>query len=326
VVNSDFETTIRYWTEQHLGNEFWRREWQYHPFALEMRRALQGGRDRVDWFIHTRLKGRKVQRALGIGVGLGTEELQFVERGAVEHFEMIDVNPAGLDVLKERAAQLGIADRVTCRVQDANSGDLGERRYDLIVFTASLHHMVQLEKVLRACERALVPGGLLLASEYIGPDCFQFPAEHIAVGNAFYRTLDPRAKNKWYPDALGFPTREEVLANDPTESVHASRIVSTIRGVWPDMEFIGTYGALAFMVSWCLDYDAIYDSEIGRNEMQRLIDADHEAVDSGRLPHYYAHLIARNPHWPWPRFVRSIRARLRPLFKSLGRNAETRST
>jgi len=274
-VDPALEKTAQYWTEQHLGDAFWRREWQYHPSALEMRRTLQGGRDRMDWFVRDRLKGITVQRALGIGVGLATEELELVERAGVEHFEMIDVNPASLDIVRQRAAERGLADRVECRIQDANSGDLGEQRYDLIVFTASLHHMTQLKKVLRACDRALVPGGVLFATEYIGPDCFQFPPAHVARANIFYRTLDPRVKNKWYPDVLGFPTREEVLANDPTESVHSSRIVRTMRAIWPKLEFTGLYGPLAFMVSWCLDYDAIYDAEIGRAEMQRLIQADH---------------------------------------------------
>lgn len=305
------EKAAQYWAEQHLGEAFWRREWQYHPSALEMRRTLQGGRDRMDWFIRDKLKGARIRRALGIGVGLAIDELQLAELGAIEHFEMIDVNAAGLEVVEKRAAERGLTGRVSCRVQDANSSDLGEKRYDLIVFTASLHHMTELEKVLRACDRALVPGGTLFATEYIGPDCFQYPAAHVALANAFYRTLDPRVKNKWYPDALAFPTREEVLANDPTESVHSSRIVSAMRAIWPRLEFTGLYGPLAFMVSWCLNYDATYDTEIGRAEMQRLIQADHEAVDAGQLPHYYAHLIARKPRSRAGELLRSIQRALR---------------
>ena len=310
-MDPDLDRAAQYWAEQHLGEAFWRREWQYHPSALAMRRTLQAGRDRIDWLIHDKLKSAKIQRALSIGVGLAIDELQLAELGAIEHFEMIDVNAASLEVVKKRAAERGLADRVSCRVQDANSSDLGEARYDLIMFTAALHHMTELEKVLSACDRALLPGGTLFATEYIGPDCFQYPTEHIALANAFYRTLDQRVKNKWYPDALAFPTREEVLANDPTESVHSSRIVSTMRAIWPRMEFTGLYGPLAFMVSWCLNYDATYDTEIGRAEMQRLIEADHEAVDAGHLPHYYAHLIARKPRSRGGELMRSVQRALR---------------
>jgi SAM-dependent methyltransferase len=289
------ETAADYWAEKYGNKEFYRREWQCHPYAVEMRNSLHGGQHRADWFFDHRMWVKPVKRALGIGVGLAVDELHLLARGAAEHYDLMDISAEGLAQVARTAASVNLAHRVNCKVADANTAFLGERQYGLITFMASLHHMDRMEKVLRACERALEPGGILWASEYIGPDCFQYPAEHVEHANRFYRTLDPSVRNKWCPDQVAFPTREEVLAADPTESLHSSQIEPLMRSIWPDMEFVGTYGALAFIVSWTLDHDAIYDTPVGRSEFQRLLAEDHRLTDAGELPHYYAHLIARKP-------------------------------
>lgn len=282
-----------YWAEKYGNQEFYRREWQCHPFAVEMRNSLHQGQYRSDWFVDHRMQAKPVKRALGIGVGLAYDELHLLHRGAAEHYDLMDISADGLKMVMREASKVGLDHRISCIVGDANEAFLGDRKFGLITFMASLHHINKLEHVLRACDLALEPGGILWASEYIGPDCFQFPPEHVEIANEFYRTLDPRAKNRWFPQVLGFPSREDVLSADPTESVHSSQIEPVMRSIWPDLEFFGTYGSLAFMVSWCLDYDAIYDTEVGRREFARLLAEDRRAIDAGRLPHYYAHLIAR---------------------------------
>lgn len=290
--NAAIETAADYWAEKYGNQEFYRREWQCHPYAVEMRSSLHDGQHRADWFLDKRMTRKPVKRALGIGVGLAVDELHLLSRGAAEHYDLMDISDAGLKLVAESAAKSGLSDRVSCIVADANEHDLGTDRYGLITFMASLHHVEQLERVLHACDRALEPGGVLWASEYIGPDCFQFPDGHVRHADAFYQSLAPSVRSKWL-ERLMFPTRAEVLAADPTEAVHSSQIEATMRAIWPDLEYFGTYGSLAFIVSWGLDYDAIYDTEIGRAEFRRLLAEDRKLIDAGEMPHYYAHLIAR---------------------------------
>lgn len=291
-MDTDISIAADYWAKQYGNDTFYRREWQCHPHAIAFREKLHGGLNRPDWFFQHKMGGKPVKNALGIGAGIAMDELHLVYRGAVEHYELMDISDAGLSILRANAERHGYADRISCTVGDVNEADLGENRYDLITFMASLHHVEELERVLLACNRALKPGGILWASEYIGPDCFQFPDEHVGIARNLYQALDPSLRNRWYPE-LGFPTRAEVLAADPTESVHSSEIEPIMRRIWPDLEFFGTYGTLAFIISWCLNHDALYDSDQGLRAMRAILDIDAALIDAGRLPHYYAHLIAR---------------------------------
>jgi ubiquinone/menaquinone biosynthesis C-methylase UbiE len=281
-----------HWSKLYGNEKFYRTEWQCHPFALEMRRTIYGGQERADWFVDTRMTRKPVERALGVGAGIAIDELHLVYRGAARHYDLMDISDAGLKILRENAAKHGYRDRVSCIVADANEADLGHERYGLITFMSSLHHIDKLERVLTACERALEPGGILWACEYIGPDCYQCPPAHIEIANRFFRTLHPSVRNRAHK-RIRIPTREQCLAADPTESLHSSEIERVMRGIWPDLEFIGLYGSLAFMVSWSLNHDAIYDTAIGRSEMKRLLEEDRRLIDAGHLPHYYANLIAR---------------------------------
>ena len=49
------------------------------------------------------------------------------------------------------------------------------------------------------------------------------------------------------------------------------------------------------MIMWTLDHDALYDTELGREAFQTLLDIDTAMIDAGRLPHYFAYLVARKP-------------------------------
>jgi SAM-dependent methyltransferase len=289
---ADLSVAADYWAQQYGNDTFYRREWQWHPHAVAMRHALHGNRARADWFFETQMLGKPVASALSIGAGIAMDELHLLGRNAVRRFDLMDISDAGLNMAKADAQSKGIGTRIECIVADVNQTNLGSERYDLIMFMASLHHVEKMESVLRACDRALKPGGIIWASEYVGPDCFQFPPEHTSFAMNLYKALDPALKNQWYPE-LGFPTREEVLAADPTESVHSSKIIPLMRAVWPEVQFIGTYGTLAFIISWCLNYDALYDTEQGMRAMRAILDIDAALIDAGRLPHYYGHLIAR---------------------------------
>ena len=134
----------------------------------------------------------------------------------------------------------------------------------------------------------------LLLEPNVGPDYFQYPPEHADIARRLYRMMHPDLRRTGEPE-LKFPSQEDVIANDPTESPQSSQIEEVFRRVWPDAEVIGTYGSLAFMVMWTLDHDALYDSAAGREAFRTLLDLDTALIDAGALPHYFAYLIGRKP-------------------------------
>ncbi|MEI5668092.1 class I SAM-dependent methyltransferase [Bosea sp. CCNWLW174] len=293
MTDSDRQKTADHWATAYENERFSRREWIGHPAAQErMKRIMGGHATHAQWFIKTQLMNKPVRRGLGIGVGVAFHENQIVASGAVERYDYFDLSQAGLDLAKAGAADLGVADRITFHCADVNEIPLEEGAYDVITFMASLHHIHELERTLLNCQRALAPGGVLWAFEYVGPDRFDYPDEHTDIARRIYRMLAPELHLPGEPE-LKFPTPEAVIEVDPTEAVHSSEILPTMRRIWPDMEVHGQYGSLSFMIMWCLNYDYIYDDPRGVEAYRTLIDIETALVDSGQLPHYFVNAIAR---------------------------------
>jgi 2-polyprenyl-3-methyl-5-hydroxy-6-metoxy-1,4-benzoquinol methylase len=115
------------------------------------------------------LRNKPVKRGLGVGVGVATHQLRLIQSGAVERFDFYDVSQSGLDIARNSAIELGVAERIEFICADINEAKLPRETYDVIAFIASLHHIDKLTETLSRCDEALAPGGVLWAFEYVGP-------------------------------------------------------------------------------------------------------------------------------------------------------------
>lgn len=288
----DHQRTADHWDQQHFAEAFLRAEWSFHPLAKKRLHKLLGGvESREQWFHKKYLNGRRNLKALGIGVGKCQSELHLLSMGAISQYDLYDVSPVALGAGRETAERFGIADKAEFICKDIHTVDLEPDSYDLITFFASLHHIEDLNAILSRCEKALAPGGVLWAAEYIGPDYFQYPDEDADFARRFYRAIDPDLKKAWEPE-LRWCTKEELITDDPTESVHSSDIPDVMKRIFDKVEIIPTYGTFVFILSWCLNHDAFYDTEKGQEFFQTILDIDTALLDAGKLPHYFAYLIA----------------------------------
>ena len=81
----------------------------------------------------------------------------------------IDLSPPLVASAEARAQEAGMSDKCVFRVADVNTLDMGERRFDVVIFEHSLHHFTDVPAVLGRVRGLLRPGGLLLADEFVGP-------------------------------------------------------------------------------------------------------------------------------------------------------------
>lgn len=219
--------------------------------------------------------------------------IALIELGAVEHFDLYDVSPVGIEYAKSVAVERGFGEKVTCHVGPIGKSRIEPGTYDLVTFVASLHHMTPLEDTLRFANQALKPEGLIwCANEYIGPDRFNYPAKHAELAREFFRHIPESLRNRWHSE-LSLPTPEEVAAVDPTEAPCSSTIEATMRRLFPKLEIMPLYGALAFVIFWGLNHDALYETKEGRELVQYILGMDKALTDSGLLPTYFAHIVAR---------------------------------
>ncbi|MDN7672627.1 class I SAM-dependent methyltransferase [Burkholderia oklahomensis] len=292
------EQTAEHWGQSYFSQTFNRREWQAHPLTIQRQYELQGNLMREEWFFSRHLDRKPVRRAASLGAGRAETEIALLELGAVEHFDLFDVSPVGIEHAKARAEEKGLGHKISCHVGPISRADLNKDTYDLITFVASLHHMEPLAETLERANHALTSRGIIwCANEYIGPDRFNYPATHAAIAKSFFLQIPSNLRNQWHRE-LQFPTPKEVAEVDPTEAPCSSKIESTMRCMFPALEITPLYGAFAFMVFWGLNHDALYETPEGTELTRFILGMDKALTDAGILPTYFAHIVARkNVTW-----------------------------
>lgn len=112
-----------------------------------------------DTFRYERYAGR---RMLEIGVGLGTDHLQFARAGA--RMTGVDLTPRCVDMTKRRLEQEGFAADI--RVMDAEALEFDDDSFDAVYSFGVLHHIPSTERAFAEVRRVLRPGGVFLGALY----------------------------------------------------------------------------------------------------------------------------------------------------------------
>jgi ubiquinone/menaquinone biosynthesis C-methylase UbiE len=100
--------------------------------------------------------------ALEIGVGLGTDHLQFARAGA--RMSGIDLTPRCVEMTKRRLDQEGLASRLL--VMDAEHLDFPDDSFDVVYSFGVLHHTTSPELAFREIRRVLRPAGVFIGALY----------------------------------------------------------------------------------------------------------------------------------------------------------------
>ena len=149
----------------------------------------------VDWVDHlrmTHLAGRTpVPRALSLCCGDGTVERDLAARGILTHCLGLDLSPGAIQRAQHLATECRQA-HLEYEVCDANTMELLDDQFDLIVARAALHHVTALEHVANQLNRALRPGGLFVSLEYVGPSRFGYSRRQRDLCTAALRLLPER--------------------------------------------------------------------------------------------------------------------------------------
>jgi SAM-dependent methyltransferase len=108
------------------------------------------------------------RRVVDLGSGTGTGTFALLERFPEAEVTAVDTSAHHLDRLRARAAAAGWSHRVRTVEADLD-GDWPELgRFDLAWASASLHHLADPDRALRAVHELLVPGGLVAVLELAG--------------------------------------------------------------------------------------------------------------------------------------------------------------
>jgi SAM-dependent methyltransferase len=118
---------------------------------------LERERYETDPAVHpfARFEEGRGQRLLEVGVGAGTDFVNWVRRGAIA--TGVDLTDQGVELTRERLALEGLTAEV--RVADAENLPFADGSFDLVYSWGVLHHSPDTARAVREVHRVLRPGG-----------------------------------------------------------------------------------------------------------------------------------------------------------------------
>jgi ubiquinone/menaquinone biosynthesis C-methylase UbiE len=134
------------------------------PLTREWFERIEAHRYRVEPFIHSiaqfsRHRGKKI---LEVGVGAGTDHLQWARAGAECHG--VDLTEAAIETTRARFALYGLETRL--QRLDAERLPFPDETFDLVYSWGVIHHSERPETIVGEVRRVLKPGGLFVGMMY----------------------------------------------------------------------------------------------------------------------------------------------------------------
>ncbi|HYR07966.1 MAG TPA: class I SAM-dependent methyltransferase [Longimicrobium sp.] len=159
------------------------------PRTREWFERVEEHRYRVEPYIHsvaqfTRHHGEKV---LEVGVGAGTDHLQWARAGADCHG--VDLTEAAIETTRARLAMYGFTSRLQ-RV-DAERLPFDDGTFDVVYSWGVVHHSERPDAIVREIHRVLRPGGVFKGMVYglYSPNAVRFWVKHALLAGRPWRSL-----------------------------------------------------------------------------------------------------------------------------------------
>lgn len=252
------------------------------------------GSDWLEWVRRRVAPDGPRARALVLGCGVGDGLIDMHRRGIARRLHGIDLSATAIERSRALAARAGVSADVTFEVGDFHAVPLEPGVHDLVFMIGSLHHALALDAVLERVRMALVPGGVFLANEYVGPSRWQYTLPQLLCIKALLTLLPRRLRrraNGSLKGRVGRPTLAWMLATDPSEAAHSAEIPARFAAHFRQTDRVDYGGAITLPV---LDeIIASFDPE-SRSDLRWLravLATDRLAWKSGLVPSANALLV-----------------------------------
>lgn len=239
------------------------------------------------------------RRILSVGCGDGGLERHLHGLLNADFIDGVDISPARIETARRAAEKAGLSS-LRYFALNVETNPFPEPGYDAIIFDSSLHHVFDVDAMLRRVAEALAPGGILVVNEYIGPNRFRLSAREqqildsawLLMPERFRRScaavnrgdLQPRAS---YPDPL------EVERVDPSECVQSEEIMPRLREHFEISYFADRGGSLLQFLLANIAGNFREDDETAVRLLKSLFALEDILTASGDLGVHFALIAAR---------------------------------
>lgn len=168
-------------------------------------------------------------RMLALGSGMAWNEEHIVRNNYAGHVVAYEMSAQACERATARFAEAGLSDRIEMRAADVLGDNLPDASFDAVFVAAAIHHFDRIEEMFQLMHRVLKPGGLLVYDEYVGPDYHMYHKQVMDIIDEIDACLAPGYRHDHLVDRMRYcvpaPSLEWMLQHDPSEGVHASRIL-----------------------------------------------------------------------------------------------------
>ena len=222
---------VEFWTRQHEKEDLGTHDnFLVHPLVQGYicLRSVGNLISQLDALVfQLRDRTRPGARIFSPGCGRADKELFLAATLPDREFVAMDITPEILALARAEAERRGLRN-IRFFQGDFNRLELEPRSFDAVVGLGSIHHVEALESFWESVRKALRPGGVLLAQEFIGPDRMQWNEAQQREGTRVLRELVPQ-EHKVHHEVVRPVELATMLAYDPSEAVRSSEILQTLR-------------------------------------------------------------------------------------------------
>jgi SAM-dependent methyltransferase len=253
-------------------------------------------------------------RMLALGSGMAFTEEHLLRHDFAQHILAYEMSPTAVERARARFAEGGLSGRIEMRAADVLEDNLPGASFDVVFVQAAIHHFDRIDDMYALMHRVLRPGGLLVFDEYVGPDLHVWDPEVIAVMDELNACLAPHYRLDATTGALRQegpkPSREWMLQHDPSEGVHASRILP-LTYQWFEVLDRANYGGTVlrpFFSGLLRNFD--WNDPKDQTVAQLIILIEQLLTRHSVLPHYHTSIVARRRDQPLPPLTPEQTARI----------------
>ena len=255
--------------------------WNDLEIVVKYKNKLATGNENVSWIgdILTRFKEYlPFDDVLIVGCGNGWLERQLYDLGIGKHFDAFDMSEKYINEAKE----LKQSRTIDYFLDDINTmSKIEDDKYDAVFNFAVLHHVTEVDNVLKKLARCLKTNGLMFNEEYVGPARNQYSDQHLKHMLEVMSDLPEkfRTKVKFLRPPL------ENFRVEPSEAIHSDLILPLIPKYFDIVYQRNLNGGIAYQ----LLHNNIQEFEDDSNTesvkwLEYLLKQDVVYTDNGRVP------------------------------------------
>ncbi len=282
-------------------------DYTLHPFlyAHSISKPLTG--DAEKWWLHEVAQKYLVPppaRVLSLGCGMAQPEEYLVEHGFAQHIVAYEISQEAIHAARERIARIPWASRIELRCGDSLDDGLESGSFDVVFVEAAIHHFIRIEEMFQMMHRVLKRDGLLIFDEYVGPDHHQYPPDLVRILDGLNACLALQYRFDHLSSApresMIKPPLEFMLNYDPSEGVHASRILPLTYQYFDVIQRKNYGGTIMrpFFTGVLPNFD--FDDPKDQTVARLIIFLEQELTIHGILPHHNTNVVARRRAVPRP--------------------------